>query len=468
MREGRGRPLIDGIVRAAGQLEISDPATGVLVGRHRMASADEVKDAVQRARAAQQPWRRVPPAERSAALTQAAEALRSRAGQLTELDRRETGQPTAMARAEVAAAAARLDRLALLGPLHLGAGPPDAIDPIDYRVTEPRGVAAVITPWHHPLAVAAGLIGAALVTGNTVVHKPSERCPQLGVQFGEILGECLPCGVLTTIVGDGRSGALLAADPDVDVVAHAGTGTTARVIAMAAALTGAHVIAEPSGRRPLLVDADVDPAWAAKRAAAAAFTSHGRQRIYVHRGVADPFLDALVARAHAVNASGELPPVVDRQLRGVVAGLVDRAVASGARCPAGGAVPPGPGAFYPATVLGDCTPSMEVMAGEAAGPVAPTMVVDTFDDALLAAADRGRAATVTVLTTDLDHARRAIVELPAGTLVMDSGGGPRAGVGPFDEVEGAAGIGDDALRYGPELLDRFARVKVVRWPAPRR
>ena len=470
MREGRGRPLIDGVVRAAGQLEIADPATGVLVGRHRMASAVEVRDAVRRARAAHQHWRTVPPAERGAALAEAADALRTRAGQLAELDHRETGQPLAAALAEGAAAAATLDRLAVLGPLHRSAGLHDTIDPIDCRVTQPRGVAAVITPWHHPLVASAGLIGAALVTGNTVVHKPSERCPQLGVQFGEILGGCLPHGVLITVVGDGRSGALLAADPDVDVVAHAGSGTTAQAIAMAAALTGARVIARPGGRRPLLVDADVDPVWAAEQAAAQAFTSHGCQRIYAHRGVAGPFLDALVARAHAVNGSGALPPLADRQLRGVLAAQVDRAVASGARCPAGGAIPPGPGAFYPATVLGDCTPWMEVMAGDAAGPIAPTMVVDRFDDALLAAAHGGRAAAVTVLTTDLDHARRAIVELPTGRLVMDSGVEPRAGARPFDAggLDGAAGIDDDALGYGTELLDGFARVKVVRWPAARR
>ena len=467
MREGRGRPLIDGVVRAAGQLEIADPATGVLVGRHRMASAVEVRDAVRRARAAHQHWRTVPPAERGAALAEAADALRTRAGQLAELDHRETGQPLAAALAEVAAAAATLDRLAVLGPLHRSAGLHDTIDPIDCRVTEPRGVAAVITPWHHPLVASAGLIGAALVTGNTVVHKPSERCPQLGVQFGEILGGCLPHGVLITVVGDGRSGALPAADPDVDVVAHAGSGTTAQAIAMAAALTGARVIARPSGRHPLVVDADVDPAWAAKQTAASAFMTSGRQRIYLHRAVARSFLDTLVVEAHAVNESGELPPLADRQLRGIIAEQVERATASGARCLTGGVVPSGPGAFYPATVLGDCTPSMEVMAGDAAGPVAPTMVVEAFDDALLAAASQGRGSAVTVLTANQEHARRAIVELPAGTLTLNSGTETGSDLRPFGAGQGAAGIGDGVLGYDPDLLDGFTRVKVVHWPAVR-
>ena len=468
MHERREHPLIDGMVRAAGQLEIADPATGAVVGRHRMASAVEVRDAVQRARTAYRHWRTVPASGRGAALAEAADAVRVRAGRLAELVHRETGATMAAARAEVAAAAATLDRLAVLAPLHRGPGPREVVDPIDCRVTEPRGVAAVITPWHRPLAVAAGLIGAALATGNTVVHKPSERCPQLGVRFGEIIGAGLPRGVLTTVVGDGRSGALLAADPDVDVVAHAGSGTTAQAIAMAAALTGARVIAEPSGRRPLLVDAGVDPAWAAKQAAAAAFTTSGRQRIYLHRVVAGPFLKALVAEAHAVNGSGELPPLADRQLRAIIAAQVAEAAASGARCLTGGVVPPGPGAFYPATVLCDCTPSMEVLAGDAVGPVAPTMVVDSFDDALRAAASRGRGAAVTVLTTDLEHARRAIVELPAGTLTMNSGVEPGPLPSGADEVEAVDGIADDALGYGPWLLDGFTRVKVVLWPAARR
>lgn len=471
MREPHQGPLIDGVVRAAGQLEITDPATGILVGRHRMASAVEVRDAVRRARAAYPHWRGLSPAERSAALADAADALRARAGELAELIHRETGEPMAATRAELASAAATLDRTAVLGRLHRGPTPRDTIDPndeLDFRVTEPRGVAAVITPWHRPLALAARLIGAALVTGNTVVHKPSERCPQLGVRFGEIAGGCLPRGVLTTVVGDGRGGALLAADPDVDVVAHAGSGTTAQAIAMAAALTGAQVIAEPAGRQALLIDADVDPDWAAQQAAAAAFTTGGRQRIYLHRAVAGPFLDALAAQAHALNAAHELPPLADRRLRDVLAARVDQAVTAGAHRLAGGLVPPGPGAFYPATVLGDCTPAMEVMAGDAAGPVAPTMVTDTFDDALVAAASGGPEAAATVLTGDLDHARRAIVELPARTLTMDSGHDPGSAARASDGWVGGAGAGDDGLGYGRGLLDEFTRVKVVRWPAPRR
>lgn len=456
----RDHRVIDGVARTADLLEICDPATGALVGRLPMASAAEVRDAVRRARAALPDWRRASVASRGAGLLAAADALGERAAGLAELHHRETGSPLGAARAEVTLAIATLRRFAELGSLRHEATLRDR-HRIDCSVPEPHGVAVVVTPWNEPVAAAAGLIAAALVTGNTVVHKPSERCPHLGLLLGSVLGGCLPDGVLGTVLGDGRSGALLAADTDVDVVAHTGSSFTAQAIAMAAALSGAHVVSTPHGSESLLVDAGVDPDWAAERAAAAGFTRAGRERIYLHRGIADAFLDALTTRARDLNASGAAPPLVDQRLRETVAGQVHRALAAGARCLEGGEVPDGPGAFYPATVLTDCTPEMEVMAEQALGPVAPAMVVDTFDGALHAAAVRHPWPTATVLTGDLDHVQHAMVDLPAHTLRVNP-----------SEVDGqrAVSIGarwaGNPLPYGPELLDEFTRLKVVQWAVP--
>ena len=126
-------------------------------------------------------------------------------------------------------------------------------------VPQPRGVVAVITPWNDPVAVAAGLLGAALVTGNTVVHKPSERCPQTGRRFAELLAARLPDGVLEIVDGDGTVGEHLAAAELVDVVAHVGSSATGREIARVCAERGAKALLENGGNDALIVDADVDP-----------------------------------------------------------------------------------------------------------------------------------------------------------------------------------------------------------------
>ena len=160
----------------------------------------------------------------------------------------------------------------------------------------------VLTPWNDPLAVAAGLIGAALAVGNTVVHKPSERCPSTGRRFAEIVAEHFPPGVLEIVDGDGAVGAALAAAP-VDVVAHVGSTTTGRHIAAACARTGARALLENGGNDPLVIDEGVDPEWAAAQAALGSFANAGQicvsvERIYLHSTLTEPFLAALTREAH--------------------------------------------------------------------------------------------------------------------------------------------------------------------------
>src|SRR3954447_11054773 len=199
-------------------------------------------------------------------------------------------------------------------------------------VPEPRGVVAVLTPWNDPVAVAAGLLGTALVTGNTVVHKPSERCPQTGRRFAELLAAHLPEGVLEILDGDGAVGAQLTAG-DVDVVAHVGSSATGRAIAGECARTGAKAVLENGGNDPLIVDEGVDPAWAASQAALGAFANAGQicvsiERIFVVASMADAFVDALVNEAKAW--LGRIGPVVDDRHRGKVHQHVEDAVRRGA------------------------------------------------------------------------------------------------------------------------------------------
>ena len=445
------------------EITVLDPRTGENVGRVPIASPQACGEALRSARAAADGWARTPAAERAAALHAGATAVREAADELAALNELETGKPLGDARGGVDAGVGTLIQYAELGPVHRGRSLHGGWDATDFMVPEPRGVVAVLTPWNDPVAVAAGLLGAALASGNTVVHKPSERCPQTGRRFAELLAAQLPDGVLEILDGDGSVGAQLAG-ANVDVVAHVGSTATGRAIALSCARTGAKAVLENGGNDPLIVDEGVDPAWAAAQAALGAFANAGQicvsvERIYCHAAVADPFLAALTTEAQ--QWAERLGPLVDRRQREHVQGQVAEALAAGAHALTGGEVPEGPGAFYPPTVLIGCTPPMRVMREETFGPVAPVRVVPDFDAALAEAVSDDYGLAATVLTPSMAHAQMAWRTLPVGTVkVNDVFGGAPGGAAQPRRGSGS-GFG-----YGPELLDEMTTVKVVHLAPP--
>jgi betaine-aldehyde dehydrogenase len=433
----------------------------------RTTSPAPLDSVVASARAAAPGWRSVPPAERGELVRCVSEKLASRADEIAVLNTHETGKLVDDSRGGVEAGIGTLRQYAELGPLHRGRALRGSADAIDYTVAHPRGVVAAVTPWNDPVAIACGLVGAALVTGNVVVHKPSERCPGLGRLLGEVLQAALPPGVLQTLDGGPDVGARLVAHPGVDVVAHVGSTRTGLEIERAALDTGAHVVRENGGNDALVVDADVDPTWAAGQAALGAFANGGQictsvERIYVHHGVAEPFVRQLVAEAEALTASDRLTPLVDGAMRDAVHAQVSAAVRTGARLLSGGTLPGDGGTRYPATVLGGVGDDMAVMREETFGPVAPVRVVDDFAEGLRLAADDRYGLAATVLTHDMAHAQRAAAELPVGTVKINAvfGGAPGGSAQP----RGASGRG---YGYGPELLDEMTTTTVVHIAAPR-
>ncbi|MEV4628562.1 aldehyde dehydrogenase family protein [Micromonospora sp. NPDC049523] len=466
--------LIDGVWGAAGEnsdLLVIDPADNTEVTRVPEATEAHVAAAVKASRVAAAGWAATPAAARGAALHRVADLLESSADQLAEAQTAEMGRPLGLARGGVEAGVGTLRQYAELGPIHRGqalAGNPEAID---LMAVQPRGVVAALTPWNDPVAVSCGLLGAALVTGNTVVYKPSERSPVSGWLLARLFAAHLPAGVLSLLTGGARVGAALAAQ-EVDVVAHVGSTATGRSIAATCATTGAKALLENGGSDPLIVDGDVDPRWAAEQAALGAFTNSGQlcvavERIYVLREVADEFVDALVARAEALRVGPgrdpgtEVGPLVDRRQRAMVDAQVRAAVADGARVRTGGAVPDGPGAFYPPTVLVDCTDEMAVMREETFGPVAAVLVVNSFDEALSRAAHSPYGLSASVLTGSMTHAQQAWRELPVGTVKINNVFGGAPGGAAHPRRGSGQGFG-----YGPELLDELTVTKVVHIAAP--
>ena len=236
------------------------------------------------------------------------------------------------------------------------AGGPGALDLVRL---EPRGVVGVITPWNDPFPAAAGLIAAALVTGNTVVHKPSERSAAPGARLTELVAGCLPAGVLGHVEGDGAAGEALAADPGVDLVAHVGSSAAGASVRVACAARGAAAVTENGGKDAIVVDAGVDPAWAAEQVATGAFANAGQlctsvERVYLHADVAEAVLAELVKCAEALvvgdpaDPRTTLCPLVDERALTTVDAHVQAAVGMGARLLTGGPRPAvGPTATVP-------------------------------------------------------------------------------------------------------------------------
>lgn len=453
--------------RAPGEhLTSYDPSTGNPLGTVPQGTADDVAAAVASARYAAPDWVDLSVSERAELLHRTADRIREAADMLTRLHTAEIGRPIDESRGAVAAAADAFDEFAALGPLHRGRslrGGPDAVDLMEPTA---RGVAAVITPWNDPLPIAATHLAANLVVGNPVILKPSELAPLCSTALFDLID--VPTGVAALVHGDGRTGAALAAS-DVDVVAHTGSVQAGREIATRCGQRLARAIVELGGCDPFIVDADVDPVHAANQIVLGAFTHAGQlctaaERILVHRAVAEPVIDALIAHSRALRVGPaddprtEMGPLISTEARDRVRVMIADAVDRGARILTGGTIPDHldeAGSFLSPTVITDVPVDAPLWAEEIFGPVAPIRIVDSFEEALALAADTHYGLAATVLTSSFDHAAAARRRLGVGTLKINAvfGGAPAGSAEPA----GCSGLGRG---YGPELLDEVTRLSV--------
>lgn len=451
-----------------------DPASGTEGTVVVPGTNDEVAAAVAAADDARASWRRTAPAARGALLRDAARAVADAAPWLGTALTAATGRLLASSVESARVAASILEEAATTGLGDAGralAGAPAALDVVR---REPLGVVGVVTPWNDPFPAAAGLIAAALVTGNTVVHKPSERSAVPGWEMARLVAAALPPGVLNVVNGDGQTGVALVADPRVALVAQVGSTATGRRIAAAVGSRGGRVLLENGGKDPLIVDEGVSPEWAADQIAAGAFTNTGQlctsvERVYVHDSVADAVVAALVARAQAMvvadpsHPDTDLGPMVDAEQIAVVERHVRDAAAAGARVLTGGERLDRPGAWYPPTVVEGCREDMDLFGEETFGPVAAVARVASFDEALTRANSGRYGLAATVLTPDLGHALRAVEELEVGTVKVNAvwGGAPGGSADP--RRDSGSGVG-----YGPDLLSAMTVLKAIHLePLPR-
>lgn len=451
--------------------DVLNPATGELVARWPVGCADDVSRAVSAASAAQPAWAAMTLTERISCLQRLADTVAAHAEELAELQCREMGKPVALGRTFIESAVALLR----------GACAEAASYPFDVTtehedgsrtrvLRHPLGVTAVITPWNFPVLNVLIAIGPLLASGNTVVLKPSERCPLSVTRLVELM-TTLPEGVLNLVHGDERAGGPLAAHPDVELVHFTGSAAAGRQVGAATGRGLHRAILELGGKDPVVVDAGVDPVETAHAVAFGAFVNSGQictsmERIYVHQDVAAEFVTALCEAATTyVTGDGHdektvLGPLVDARQRDIVHRHVTDAIDRGATVRVGGAIPPGAGFFYPATVLTDVDDSMLVMQEETFGPVAPVQVVSSWEEGLQRAARSSFGLAATVYTPDAGHAAAAAAVPAAVTWVNQwQGGGP----GRIHEPARDSGMGATGSHASFDAATRPATVHTAPW-----
>ncbi len=409
-------------------LAITNPATGAVLDEVRCTTPDELAGALASARVAQAAWAGVPVADRVAVLERFAARIEARADALAATLCAEVGKPIIQARNEVSATVGRVQYLCEVAA---GALADDVVADGDGMaevvVREPLGVVANISAWNYPWFVGTNVYVPALLAGNAVLYKPSEYATLTGLAMGRLLVEAgLPPGLFRVVVGGGEVGAALL-DLDVDQVSFTGSYATGRRIAEALAARLVPVQLELGGKDPAYVADDVDVETAAASLADGAFYNNGQsccsvERIYVHRDVAERFIEAFVRTVDSFtmgDPSDErtyLGPLTRPQQAAVLEAQVGGAVAAGATvlC-GGGTVDRGAGTWFAPTVLVGVSDDMAVMRDESFGPVIGIATVDDDDEAVRRMNDTEFGLTAGVYCNDEGRARRLLERLDAGS-----------------------------------------------------
>jgi len=412
------------------ELTITNPASGVPIAELKSDDVASIAAAAARARAAQPGWAATPLVERLEALARFRDRLAADIEPLAQTLTREMGKPITQARAEITATQARLDfflthaAAVLADEVVLD----DAAGGMRERITwEPLGVVANVSAWNYPYFVGSNVFVPALLTGNAVVYKPSEYAALTGVAIVERLHEAgVPDDVVCAVIGAGAAGAAVVEAP-VDAIFFTGSYATGQRVARAAAAQLLRVQLELGGKDPVYVCDDVDVAAVAAGVADGAFYNTGQsccavERVYVHRAIAKPFIEAFTATVRAFRIGDPLDPdtyigpVTRRAQLDVLAAQVEDALGKGARLLCGGTRLEGPGYFFAPTVLADVDHSMAIMRDESFGPVIGIQVV--ADDAAAAAAmrDTQYGLTAGVYTPDRQRAERLLERIDAGSV----------------------------------------------------
>ena len=415
-------------------IDVFNPANGELLAKIPASSSEDLDQAFAAARAAQKTWARKPAIERAGYLRQIAQLIRANAPTLARTITLEQGKINALAEVEANFTADYLDYMAEWARRIEGEViSSDRVNEQIFLLRKPLGVVAGILPWNFPFFLIARKMAPALITGNTIVIKPSEETPNNCFEFAKLVAQTdLPSGVFNVVSGDGRVGAGMTANGQADMISFTGSVETGQRIMAAAAPHLTKLNLELGGKAPAIVLADADLDLAVRAIRDSRIINTGQvcncaERVYVERGVADQFIER-IAKAMAATRYGdpiaqpdvEMGPLINHEGLDKVAAKVCQAQAQGATVVTGGAVADlGQGFHYQPTVLAGCRADMAIMREEIFGPVLPIQIVDDLDEAIALANDCEYGLTSSLYTRDLSKAMHAMREIDFGETYIN-------------------------------------------------
>lgn len=452
-------------VGASDYFEVRDPGRLTeLVGMVAAGSVGDVDDAVSAAHAAFQSWKLVPVHERVARLLAAADAMEKMACELATILVREQGMLLRETQRDVNNGIRSLREMAGLVEEFLQ---PEHFEDNEAKVRvekAPRGVVAAIVPWNAPMVLTMGKVGPALVTGNTIVIKPSDYAPLAVSMALKVLAAFFPPGAINVIHGPAEVGAALTRHRLVRKISFTGGTRTGRAVMAAAAETIKNISLELGGNDPAIILDDADPAIVVPELIKGIFPRSGQvcyaiKRVYVPAKMASAVFDVLSQAVdkykvgYGLDPNATFAPMNNRSQYGIVRGLIERSRQSGATVrELGVRLEPDNwenGFYIQPTVVMGLEPTAELVVSEQFGPVIPLVTYDSQEQVLQMANDTEFGLASSIWTGDPDRGLRMASQLEAGVTFINSHG--RTALGdrhmPFGGVK-QSGIGRERTTVG--------------------
>ncbi|CNK03695.1 succinate-semialdehyde dehydrogenase [Yersinia aldovae] len=452
-------------------IDVFNPATEQRLAQIPEGTAEEAEAAIKAAKAAQPAWEALPAVERGVWLHKIASAVRAREAELTQTIIAEGGKTHGLAQTEVLFTADYLDYMAewarrYEGEIIQSDRPNEHI----FVFKKAIGVTVGILPWNFPFFLIARKAAPALITGNTIVIKPSELTPLSAIIFTEILHEIgLPKGVFNLVTGYGPVvGQALASHEDVGMISLTGSLTAGVQTLLASAPNVTKVSLELGGKAPAIVMADADLDLAVKAIVSSRVINTGQvcncaERVYVQQGVYDAFMSKLLVAFKQVKFGDpsqqrelDMGPLISEAALQRVEEKVAKAVSEGAQVVFGGKREQRTGYFFQPTVLSHVRQEMAIMHEEIFGPVLPITTFDTLDEVIGMANDSDYGLTSSIFTQNINVAMSAIKHLKFGETYVNREN--------FEAMQGfhagwrKSGIGGADGRHG---LEEYLQTHVV-------
>lgn len=456
----------------ADTIAVYNPATGREIGIIPEATADQVNEAIESAERAQADWAKLPAIQRAGYLRKIAAKIREHADFLTLTIVEEQGKTQGLARVEVDFTADYIEYMAEWARRYEGEVlQSDRPNETILLLKKPIGVAGGILPWNFPFFLIARKMAPALVTGNTVVLKPSEETPNNAFEFAKLAAQTgLPPGVFNLVSGRGPTvGHAIASHPKIGIVSFTGSVETGTRIMEAAARNVTKVSLELGGKAPAIVMDDADLDAAAMHIRNSRIINSGQvcncaERVYVHERVANAFIGKLSAAMAATKYGDpmaepdvEMGPLINAQGLAKVETLVGQAVGAGAEVVTGGKrADRAAGHYYEPTVLTGVRSDMDIIRKETFGPVIPVQTFADLDEAIALANDTEYGLTSSIYSRNIDVVMRAANELKFGETYVNREN--------FEAMQGfhagwrKSGIGGADGKHG---LEEFLQTRMV-------